>query len=231
VGYTNAGKSTMFNQLSEAEVYVADQLFATLDPTLRRIDIPELGPIVLSDTVGFIKNLPHKLVEAFRATLEEAANAQLLLHVVDAADANRVDNIEQVEDVLLEIGADKIPSLLVYNKIDMIVGRGAGIDYDSSGKPERVWVSAYTGEGLELLQKAITELLGVDIVHKNLTIDAQHGRLRAKLYESGGVLGESYNEAGEVELEIRLPRHDLLRLLAAEHVDPGDLVDKDMWLN
>jgi GTP-binding protein HflX len=231
VGYTNAGKSTMFNQLSEAEVYVADQLFATLDPTLRRIDIPELGPIVLSDTVGFIKNLPHKLVEAFRATLEEAANAQLLLHVVDAADANRVDNIEQVEDVLLEIGADKISSLLVYNKIDMIVGRDAGIDYDSSGKPERVWVSAHTGEGLELLQKAITELLGVDIVHKNLTIDAQHGRLRAKLYESGGVLGESYNEAGEVELEIRLPRHDLLRLLAAEHVDPGDLVDKDMWLN
>ena len=231
VGYTNAGKSTMFNQLSEAEVYVADQLFATLDPTLRRIDIPELGPIVLSDTVGFIKNLPHKLVEAFRATLEEAANAQLLLHVVDAADANRVDNIEQVEDVLLEIGADKIPSLLVYNKIDMIVGRDAGIDYDSNGKPERVWVSAHTGEGLELLQKAITEALGVDIVHKNLTIDAQHGRLRAKLYESGGVLGESYNEAGEVELEIRLPRHDLLRLLAAEHVDPGDLVDKDMWLN
>jgi GTP-binding protein HflX len=92
-------------------------------------------------------------------------------------------------------------------------------------------VSAHTGEGLELLQKAITELLGVDIVYKNLTIDAQHGRLRAKLYESGGVLGESYNEAGEVELEIRLPRHDLLRLLAAEHVDPGDLVDKDMWLN
>jgi GTP-binding protein HflX len=231
VGYTNAGKSTMFNQLCEAQVYVADQLFATLDPTLRRIDIPELGPIVLSDTVGFIKNLPHKLVEAFRATLEEAANAQLLLHVVDAADANRVDNIAQVEDVLVEIEADGIPCLQVYNKIDMIVGRGPGIDYDSSGKPERVWVSAHTGEGLALLQKAIAEVLGVDIVHKNVTIDAQHGRLRAKLYDSGGVLGESYNDAGEMKLEIRLPRHDLLRLLAAEHEDPGDLVDKDIWLN
>jgi GTP-binding protein HflX len=181
--------------------------------------------------VGFIKNLPHKLVEAFRATLEEAANAQLLLHVVDAADANRVDNIEQVEDVLAEIEADEIPYLQVYNKIDMVVGRGPGIDYDSSGKPERVWVSAHTGEGLALLQKAIAEVLGVDIVHKNVTIDAQHGRLRAKLYDSGGVLGESYNDAGEMKLEIRLPRHDLLRLLAAEHVDPGDLVDKDVWLN
>ena len=231
VGYTNAGKSTLFNQLCEAEVYVADQLFATLDPTLRRIDIPELGPIVLSDTVGFIKNLPHKLVEAFRATLEEAANAQLLLHIVDASDANRVDNIAQVQDVLVEIEANGIPCLQVYNKIDMVVGRDAGIDYDSSGKPERVWVSAHTGEGLALLQKAIAEVLGVDIVHKNVTVDAQHGRLRAKLYDSGGVLGETYNDAGEVELEIRLPRHDLLRLLAAEHVDPGDLVDQDTWLN
>jgi GTP-binding protein HflX len=221
----------MFNQLCGSEVYVADQLFATLDPTLRRIDIPELGPIVLSDTVGFIKNLPHKLVEAFRATLEEAANAQLLLHVVDAADANRVDNIEQVENVLAEIEADDIPCLQVYNKIDMVVGRGPGIDYDNNGKPERVWVSAHTGEGLALLQKAIAEVLGVDMVHENVTVDPQHGKLRAKLYESGGVLGETYNDAGESKLEIRLPRHELLRLLAAEHVDPGDLLAKDMWLN
>ncbi|KZY32855.1 GTPase HflX, partial [Oleiphilus sp. HI0043] len=139
VGYTNAGKSTLFNRVTEADVYAADQLFATLDPTLRKLNLPDIGNAILVDTVGFIRHLPHKLVDAFRATLEETCNATLLLHVIDCHDEGRMDNIEQVEHVLKEIGADKVPTLKVYNKLDLLDGREPRIDRDEDGVPQRVW--------------------------------------------------------------------------------------------
>ena len=162
VGYTNAGKSTMFNALTEADVHAEDKLFATLDPTLRRLDLQDTGPIVLADTVGFIRHLPHKLVEAFRATLEETAQADLLLHIIDAHDTERLDNIKQVHDVLEEIDADEVPRLQIYNKIDLLENVEPGIQRDEQGKPARVWVSAINGEGLELINQAISELLRED---------------------------------------------------------------------
>ena len=156
VGYTNAGKSSLFNRLTHAQAYAADQLFATLDTTSRRVFLPGVGQIVLSDTVGFIKHLPHSLIESFRATLDEAAEADCLLHVVDAASPARDDQVAQVDQVLAEIGAQDIPQILVFNKIDLR-GLPPGIERDEYGKISRVWVSAQTGEGLDQLRLALTE--------------------------------------------------------------------------
>jgi GTP-binding protein HflX len=214
VGYTNAGKSTLFNALTNANVYVKDQLFATLDPTLRQLDIPEIGPIVLADTVGFIRHLPHKLVEAFRTTLQETSEAALLLHVIDAADENKEANIEQVDLVLSEIKADEVPCLHVYNKIDRLEGCEPRIDRDSEGLPLRVWLSAATGAGLDLLSQAIRERLSQDIVSEDLIISATEGGLRSKFYQQGAVVNETVNEEGDYLLCVRLPRQDLNRLLA-----------------
>ena len=156
VGYTNAGKSTLFNTMTKAGTYAADQLFATLDTTSRRIYLENVGNVVISDTVGFIRELPHQLVAAFRATLEETIHADLLLHVVDAGNPMRNEQIEQVNLVLEEIGADRIPQLLVWNKIDL-AGLKPGIERDEYGKIRRVFASARTGEGLDLLREAIAE--------------------------------------------------------------------------
>lgn len=163
VGYTNAGKSTLFNALTESDVYAANQLFATLDPTLRRLELDDVGPVVLADTVGFIRHLPHKLVESFRATLEESSNADLLLHVIDAHEPERDQQIEQVLAVLGEIGANELPMLEVYNKVDLMEGIEPQIQRDADGKPQRVWVSARDGLGLDLVRQAIAELLGNDL--------------------------------------------------------------------
>ncbi len=225
VGYTNAGKSTLFNALTDADVYSADQLFATLDPTLRRLDIPSLGAVVLADTVGFIRHLPHKLVEAFRATLEEAICSDLLLHVIDAADENRQDNVEQVEQVLQEIGAEDIPRLDIYNKIDMLGQTEPGIDRDRNGRPVRVRLSAQTGAGLELVAQALAELLGTDVVHRWAVLRPEQGRLRAKLYAAGMVVSEQGAEGGGARLEIRSPKTDLERLLGRESVDAGKFLE------
>lgn len=214
-GYTNAGKSTLFNRLTAASVYAEDQLFATLDPTLRRLEIDGLGPVVLADTVGFIRHLPHKLVEAFRATLQETAEATLLLHVIDAADENRDGNIEQVDQVLSEIKADEVPRLLVYNKIDLFDGKEPRVDRDDQGLPWRVWVSAETGAGIDLLLEAICERLSGDIVNEELHLAPGEGRLRAKFYQLGAVVAESVNDQGELILHIRMPRLDYERLLAS----------------
>lgn len=156
VGYTNAGKSTVFNRLTKADIYVADQLFATLDTTTHKIFIEGCGAVVLSDTVGFIKHLPHALVEAFGATLEESVQADLLLHIVDTASTNRDEQIAQVNKVLLEIGAAKVPQILVLNQIDR-VGLEPSVTRDEYGRIATLHVSAKTGEGMDLLRQAMAE--------------------------------------------------------------------------
>ncbi len=175
VGYTNAGKSTLFNNLTGSNVFAADQLFATLDPTMRRLDVPEQGSVIFADTVGFISHLPHRLVNAFRATLEEAASATLLLHVVDAAAEERNINIERVQEVLKEIGANELPTLVVYNKIDLLDDPHARIERDAHGVPMAVWLSAQTGEGLDLLLEAVIERLPGVQVHKHLQLQPNQG--------------------------------------------------------
>jgi GTP-binding protein HflX len=221
VGYTNAGKSTLFNALTGAGVYAADQLFATLDPTMRRCTLPDGRPMVLADTVGFVRHLPHQLVEAFRATLDEARLADLLLHVIDASAADREDTSFEVEKVLGEIGADKVGRLEVCNKIDLLQA-APRIDRGEDGKPVRVWVSAHSGAGLELLREAIAELLEQDLVQECIPIGPAQGRLRARLYEKGAVLAEHIDEQGQISLDIRLPRALLAQLLAAENLAPAE---------
>ena len=226
VGYTNAGKSTLFNTLTVSEVYAADQLFATLDPTLRRIDLADIGPVILADTVGFIRHLPHKLVEAFRATLEESSQADLLLHVIDAADEERESNVDQVHHVLGEIGALELPMLEVYNKIDLIDGFEPQIQRDEDGVAVRVWISAQQGLGLDLLAQAIAERLGDDIVQERIQLDYAEARLRAQFYAAGAVLGEQIGEDGRQQLEVRLQRSDFNRLLKREGWQPEQFLQQ-----
>lgn len=222
VGYTNAGKSTLFNVLTESKVYAADQLFATLDPTLRRIQVDDVGPVVLADTVGFIRHLPHKLVEAFRATLEEATLADLLVHVVDCADPERSDNVRQVKNVLEEIGADSIPVLEVYNKTDLL-GTTPRIERNEHGDVTRVWLSAQRQQGLELLGDALAEILSGDIVEPELVLNSSDGRLRARLYQLNAIQSEQLDEAGRFHLKLRLPSVDWQRFLAAESLSEASL--------
>lgn len=214
VGYTNAGKSTLFNALTEAGVYAADQLFATLDPTLRRIELDDLGPVVLADTVGFIRHLPHKLVESFRATLEESSNADLLLHVIDSHEPERDEQIEQVLAVLTEIDAHEVPILEVYNKVDLLEGIEPQIQRNAEGVPQRVWISAQQRLGLDLLRQAIAELLGQDLFVGTMQLPQRMGRLRAQLFELGAVQGESHDDEGSSLLDVRLQRVELNRLLS-----------------
>ncbi len=213
VGYTNAGKSSLFNRITQAENYVADQLFATLDSTLRRVDLPNYGAAILADTVGFISHLPHQLVEAFRATLEETASADLLLHVIDAANESHQDFIDEVNTVLTRIGADSVTQLQVMNKIDLLPGCEPEIQRDEKGKPVRVWVSAKTGAGVELLRTAVSELLAVSLVEETLRLDPDQGRLRSQLYERNFIEAEEIDKEGFYHLRLRLPRQDLDRIL------------------
>ncbi len=227
VGYTNAGKSTLFNRLTESAVYAADQLFATLDPTLRRLDVPDTGPIILADTVGFIRHLPHKLVEAFRATLEETRNAQLLIHVIDCHDENRLANIEQVEYVLGEIDAADIPTLKVYNKIDLLDEPPADrIDRNEDGKPERVWVSAHSGEGIEALLQAIGELLTEEVFHRWIRLPPSMARVRAKLYALNAVQKEEVVEDGSMCLQVRMAMKDWRQLVAQNGINESSILSE-----
>lgn len=218
VGYTNAGKSTLFNRVTGADVYAENQLFATLDPTMRRISLQDVGPVVLADTVGFISHLPHRLVEAFRATLEEASNSTLLLHIIDAAAEERERNIEQVNIVLGEIGASDLPQLRVYNKVDLLEHSDPRIDRDDAGRPIAVWLSAQTGQGCELLSVAISELLGTEILSGEMILGANQGRLRSFLFDQHAVTSEHYDEEGLAHLSIRLPESDFMRILSAASV-------------
>ncbi|MAZ39921.1 MAG: GTPase HflX [Legionellales bacterium] len=212
VGYTNAGKSTLFNQLAHSTVYAADQLFATLDPTLRQISLKKYGEIVLADTVGFIRDLPHELIAAFKATLDETKEADLLLHIVDAHDNDNRNYCEQVNLVLEEIGAAHIPQLLVYNKIDLS-DRPAHLERDSRGQVRAVWVSATNDLGMDLLKAAICERLSQDFVYKTITLKPEHAYVRAKLYARNVVHGEKINQEGIITLEIGLPQWEYEKLL------------------
>lgn len=213
VGYTNAGKSTLFNCLTSADTYTADQLFATLDSTLRRVTLPNFGTAIIADTVGFISHLPHQLVEAFRATLEETASANLLLHIVDAANELHPEYIDQVNEVLTEIGARSVEQLQVFNKIDLIPGSEPRIQRDEQGKPIRVWVSAKTGAGVELLKQAVSEVIAGVLVTETLRIAPQQSRLRSQLYEKGCIEDERVDDQGVYHLRVRLPRQELSRIL------------------
>ncbi|MDA8781948.1 GTPase HflX [Porticoccaceae bacterium] len=224
VGYTNAGKSTLFNNLTGSDVFAADQLFATLDPTMRRLDVPEQGPVIFADTVGFISHLPHRLVDAFRATLEEAASATLLLHIVDAAAEERAINIERVAEVLKEIDAHHLPTLMVYNKIDLLDDSSPRIERNEAGVPVAVWVSALAGEGLDLLLQAVIERLPGVMVHKRLQLQPNQGALRAALYSHKAVLAEQVDEQGAIELEIKLAESDFLRLLKSSGLKLQDMI-------
>jgi len=223
VGYTNAGKSTLFNLITNSDVYAADQLFATLDPTMRRLDIPEQGPIIFADTVGFISHLPHRLINAFRATLEEAAAANVLLHIIDASAEDRSTNVDRVNDVLKEIGAHELPTLLVYNKIDLMDEPVPRIDRDQDGKPVAVWLSALTGEGTELLLEAVAEYLPRKMIHTKLQLKPEQGAFRAALYNYKAVLNETYNEHGDVNLEVQLPESEFLRIVKQSGLKTDDL--------
>ena len=225
VGYTNAGKSTLFNNLTDAKVYAADQLFATLDPTLRRVKLPAGFPVVLADTVGFIRQLPHDLVAAFRSTLKETQDADLLLHVVDASSDERDSNMEQVNLVLDEIEADDRPQLLVFNKIDLLENMSPRIDRDEAGVPIRVWVSALTGEGLDLLTDAIAERASSDMIHQVLSLPASAGKLHARLFEAGAVNQDENLEMGGWKMDVTLRRAEWESLVKYEAVDQY-IVDK-----
>lgn len=212
VGYTNAGKSTLFNAITQSEVYVANRLFATLDPTLRRIDLAEVGPVILADTVGFIRHLPHDLVEAFHATLEEVCEADLLLHVVDAHDDNRQANMSQVNSVLKEIGAESVPQVWVYNKIDLCDGLPVGIERDDAKRIYRVFVSAEKKTGIQALELAIAELLEKDMVQRTLSLAPTDAKLRAQLYNMNVVSAERIDEEGNYQLLVKMPRVEWDRL-------------------
>lgn len=215
VGYTNAGKSTLFNALTQAGVYAADQLFATLDPTLRRLDLPGMEPVVVADTVGFIDRLPHELVAAFRSTLRETCEASLLLQVIDASHPDRDALTAQVEAVLAEIGAEAVPQLRVYNKIDRS-REAARLERDAEGRARAVWVSAATGAGLDLLLAALAERLRGDAVHGWLCLPPVAARLRAKLFSLGAVVAERVEPEGEWLMEIRTSRGNVESLYRRE---------------
>lgn len=233
VGYTNAGKSTLFNALTRGETYASDQLFATLDPTLRRFELHPGEHVVLADTVGFIRDLPPDLVAAFRATLEETREAGLLLHVVDWSDPERDERIAQVDAVLREIGAHALPTLLVCNKVDhcedeaeLLARRVDGDGGDSL--PRRVYVSALTGAGLDALREAVRGFFHGRMDELELRLAPGDSRLRAQLYEANAVCGEEAEDDGTLRLQLRLPRDQLERLCARAGVSMASVSPRSL---
>ena len=224
VGYTNAGKSTLFNILAKSDVYAADQLFATLDPTLRRLDWDGIGTLVLADTVGFVRNLAHSLVESFKATLEETLEATLLLHVIDSSSPEVMEQIEAVEKVLHEIGAD-IPTLRFYNKIDQS-GEDAKIVYKNPHEPERVYVSAHTGQGLDLLRKAVHECLMGQIQNFDVRLKPAYGKFRNQLYDLNVIQSEHYDDEGNLQLTVAMAPHKLEQLIKQAHLPIDEILGK-----
>ncbi|WP_151980720.1 ribosome rescue GTPase HflX [Acinetobacter guerrae] len=216
VGYTNAGKSSLFNILANSDVYAADQLFATLDPTLRRLQWNGIGTVVLADTVGFVRDLQHDLVESFKATLEETLEATLLLHVIDSHSPDMHEQIEAVEGVLKEIGADA-PVLRVYNKIDLS-GDESKIIYAEPHLPDRVYVSAHSGQGLDLLKQAVQECLMGQLQEFELYLKPAYGKLRTQLYALNVIQSEHYDDAGKLHLKVSIAPHKLEQLIRQAHL-------------
>jgi GTP-binding protein HflX len=212
VGYTNAGKSTLFNALTGERIYVADQLFATLDPTMRKLELPGSAAAILADTVGFIRDLPHHLVEAFRATLEETQQADLLVHVIDISDPHWRDTVFAVQTVLDELGVNDIPVIQVFNKIDLQEGWQSKIDYNEESC--KVWLSAATGQGLDLLKEAIAVQLHGTVLIEDILIKVSQAKLRAQLYQLGSVLSESITDEGDWQLKIRITADQKHRLFS-----------------
>jgi len=208
VGYTNAGKSSLFNALTDAGVFAADKLFATLDPTMRRVEIPGFGPIVLSDTVGFVRKLPHTLVAAFHSTLEEVVNASCLILVNDCSDPAHLELRVEVERVLHEIGAKEVPMIIANNKIDLS-GDLARLATNGNGEIDRVWLSAHTGEGVELLQQAVSALLGQSHRDILLKLTPAAGALRARLYSRCDIHSEETDQDGNQIVSLRISPQDL----------------------
>jgi len=217
VGYTNAGKSTLFNKITGSEVYAADQLFATLDPTLRRVNLPDQQSIVLADTVGFVRDLPHDLVAAFRATLQETIEADLILHVIDSNDEQRDFYREQVNNVIQELGAEDVPQLEVMNKIDL-TDQVAHIEDQHNGLPARVWVSAVTGEGLSELSEKLSEIFSHSVFKGQLHLHPALSRLRAQFYEDNAILKEEISEKGEYILDVCIQQRRLDAMLEKEEL-------------
>ena len=223
VGYTNAGKSTLFNALTDARVFVEDQLFATLDPTVRKLELPDGREVVLADTVGFVRDLPHELIAAFRSTLQEAREADLILHVIDAEDGNRWQRVRQVNAVLAELEADRVPQIRVYNKIDKL-DRKPRVANNRDGKGRAVWLSARTGEGIPILLEAISDRLRPQTVHGVIHLEPTQARQRAKLFEAGAVLSEEACEDGGWTIELEMAERDLSRFLKREQLS-ADLLE------
>ncbi len=220
VGYTNAGKSTLFNALTGDDTYASSQLFATLDTTVRKLALPNGEPAVVADTVGFVRDLPHDLIAAFRATLEESRDADLLLHVIDSADPERLARIEQVEEVLREIGAGDVPRMLVFNKIDLREAESARVELDDQGLPQRAFVSARSRAGLDELRQAIAKRLRPDETVHELTLPPSAARLRAQLFEHRAVRDERLEEDGSSHLRVVMGYERLRGLCVAAGVTP-----------
>jgi len=219
VGYTNAGKSTLFNRLTAADAYAADQLFATLDPAVRRLTVAPGLEIALADTVGFVRDLPHELVAAFRSTLQEAREAQLLLHVIDAADPERDERVAQVDRVLGSIGAGELRQIAVYNKIDR-TGETPRVEHAADGLVDRVWLSAQTGAGIDLLRQALQGHLGQGLLRCRVYVPAHAGRARARFHDAGAVLAERIAHDGSFELDLWMQRSDIERICREEGLEP-----------
>lgn len=224
VGYTNAGKSTLFNLLARSDVYAADQLFATLDPTLRRLNWDGIGALVLADTVGFVRNLAHALVESFKATLEETAEATLLLHVIDSSSPDMQEQIEAVESVLKEIGVD-VPVLRVYNKIDLS-GEDAKIVYAKPHLPDRVYVSAHANQGVDLLRQAVQECLMGHLQSFELVLKPEYGKLRTQLYALNVIQTENHDEDGNLHLHVIIAPQKLEQLIKQAHLPIDEILGK-----
>jgi GTP-binding protein HflX len=218
VGYTNAGKSTLFNSLTGSQTYVADQLFATLDPTVRRVKLAGIGEVVLADTVGFVRALPHELVAAFRSTLQEARDADLLLHVVDASDPLRNERIEQVREVLRGIGAGEIRELLVFNKIDLSADEPRTI-LGADGVASQAWVSAVSGAGLDGLRESMAHAVRPNQVRRTLHLGLMAAGIRSELYGRNAVRAERQCEDGSWEIEVELDLTEVAKLLGSKGVD------------
>ena len=215
VGYTNAGKSTLFKQLTGADVLVKDQLFATLDPTMRRLDLPKGAPIILVDTVGFIKELPLELVAAFRATLQEAREADLILHIIDGSDPNKWQRIKQVNNVLKQLEADKVPQLRVYNKIDKL-NYMPKLTKRVNGSGRAAWISAMKGDGLDLLMDGISSFFARNLLSGSIELSNNQGKQRAKLFQMGAVKEEKILKDGSWELALEITKQDIYRFLKKE---------------